>query len=250
MLQEHLWVKKMQNTLNKKLSKKILILGGSSDIGLELAKILLNTNCILHLHYSNNKNFIRKIKSKKIKLIKSNFATIKKNLILRKFDNNYDIIINLIGYIDNKSFINCSYSDLIKAITINSIIPMLIIKKSVNMMIKKKYGRIINTSSIGVKFGGGKNTFSYSLSKHINEFIPGFYKTISSKNIFYNVLRIGLTDTKMHKKIKSKNMLQRIKMIPVKKIAKPLDIANYIKFLCMENNNFITNEIVNINGGE
>tara|TARA_B100000767_G_C19492972_1_gene421019 strand:- start:448 stop:612 length:165 start_codon:yes stop_codon:yes gene_type:complete len=54
----------------------------------------------------------------------------------------------------------------------------------------------------------------------------------------------------MHKKIKSKNMLQRIKMIPVKKIAKPLDIANYIKFLCMENNNFITNEIVNINGGE
>jgi 3-oxoacyl-[acyl-carrier protein] reductase len=127
---------------------------------------------------------------------------------------------------------------------------MLIIKKSVNMMIKKKYGRIINTSSIVVKFGGEKNTFSYSLSKHINEFIPGFYKAISSKNIFYNVLRIGLIDTKVHKKIKSKNMLQRIKMIPVKKIAKPLDIANYIKFLCMENNNFITNEIVNINGGE
>ena len=240
----------MQNTLNKKLPKKILILGGSSDIGCELAKILLENDCILHLHYFNNKNILERTNSKKIKLIKSNFATTKKNLILKKFDNNYDIIINLIGYIDNKNFIKCSYNDLIKAITINSIIPMLIIKKSVNRMIKKKYGRIINTSSIGVKFGGGKNTFSYSLSKHINEFIPGFYKEISSNNIFYNVLRIGLTDTKMHKKIKSKNMIQRIKMIPIKKIAQPVDIANYINFLCMENNNFITNEVININGGE
>ena len=41
----------MQNTLNKKLTKKILILGASSDIGYELTKIFLNTNSFLHLHY-------------------------------------------------------------------------------------------------------------------------------------------------------------------------------------------------------
>mgnify|MGYP001162533855 FL=1 len=117
-------------------------------------------------------------------------------------------------------------------------------------MSQKKYGRIINSSSIGVKFGGGKNTFSYSLSKHINEFIPSYYKKMSKNNVFYNVLRIGLTDTKIHKKINRKNMLQRIKMIPAKKIAKPVDIANYINFLCFEKNNFITNEIINISGGE
>ena len=36
-------------------------------------------------------------------------------------------------------------------------------------MIKNKFGRILQTSSIGVKFGGGKNTFNYSLSKKLNE---------------------------------------------------------------------------------
>ena len=45
-------------------------------------------------------------------------------------------------------------------------------------------------------------------------------------------------------------MIQRVKMLPTKKMAKPIDIANYINFLCLENNNFITNEIINISGGE
>ena len=151
----------MQNILNKKLNKKILIMGGSSDISKELIKIFINTNNFLHLHYFKNRNFLKKIKSKKIKLIRSDFALKDKRLILNKFDNNYDIIINLVGYIDNKSFENYSYDNLVKSIGVNSIIPMLIIRKSLNNMYKKKYGRIINTSSIGVKFGGGKNTFSY-----------------------------------------------------------------------------------------
>ena len=43
-------------------------------------------------------------------------------------------------------------------------------------MWEKKYGRIINTLSIGVKFGGGVNTFSYSISKYLNEFIPSEIK--------------------------------------------------------------------------
>ena len=116
-------------------------------------------------------------------------------------------------------------------------------------MEKKKYGRIINTSSIGVKFGGGGNTFSYSLSKHINEFIPNEIRKLCSKNILYNTLRIGVTNTKFHNKIKNKSISKRTKLIPIKKMASAEDIANYIVFL-IRNNNFIANEIINITGGE
>ena len=52
-------------------------------------------------------------------------------------------------------------------------------------MEKKKFGRVINTSSIGVKFGGGEKTYLYSLSKHINEFIPSYIRKLSNKNILY-----------------------------------------------------------------
>ena len=116
-------------------------------------------------------------------------------------------------------------------------------------MIKNKFGRIVNTSSVGIKFGGGKKTFAYSMSKYLNEFIPSDIRELSSKNIFYNTLRIGVTNTKIHKRVKNKSLKKRIRLIPAKKSASVDDISNYIIYL-IRNNNFITNEIVSITGGE
>jgi len=228
--------------------KKILILGGNSDIGKKIIdKLENNKNFILNVHYNNV--FSIKKYSKKIKLIKKNFLYVNNENVKKIFDNNYDIIINLVGYVSSQSFLNFSLREIQKTILINSFVPFLIIRNSLNNMIKKKYGRIINTSSIGVKFGGGNRTFSYSLSKHINEFIPGEVRKLYSKNIFYNTLRIGLTNTKFHKKIKDKSIKERIKLIPVKKMATTNDVADYIIYLIIKNN-FITNEIINITGGE
>ena len=117
-------------------------------------------------------------------------------------------------------------------------------------MIKKKWGRIVNSSSIGVKFGGGNQTFEYSLSKHLNEFIPNYFKKIAHKNVFYNTVKIGLTNTKIHKKISNKNLTKRTKLLPIKKMATSKDIANYIFFIASNENQFITNEVINITGGE
>ena len=188
--------------------------------------------------YKKNLNFIKK------DLLKLNEKNVKK-----VFENDYDVIINLIGYVSNQSFKNFSLKEIQKTILINSFAPLLVIRNSLKNMEKKNYGRIINTSSVGVKFGGGVNTFSYSLSKHINEFIPGEIRKLYSKNVLYNTLRIGVTNTKFHKKIKNKSIKKRIKLIPIKKMASANDIANYIIFL-IRDNNFITNEIINITGGE
>ena len=79
-------------------------------------------------------------------------------------------------------------------------------------MKRKKYGRIINTSSIGTKFGGGNSTFAYSLSKYVNEFIPGEIRKLSSNNILYNTIRIGVTDTKFHKKDKKQVIKEKNKI--------------------------------------
>ena len=47
-----------------------------------------------------------------------------------------------------------------------------------------------------------------------------------------------------------KNLTKRIKLLPVKKMAKPSDIANYIYYISSNENQFITNELINITGGE
>ena len=231
------------------MKKKVLILGGSSDIGIELTKKFLNENNYkISVHYNKDKKVIKNFKNK-CNLVKADLSTLNYKKIIKKFDNDYDIIINLIGYINNKSFEKSSIESLEKTLRINSLIPLIIIKKSIKKMLKKNWGRIINTSSIGVKFGGGNSTFEYSLSKHLNEFIPSYFNKIANKNIFYNVLKIGLTDTKIHNKISNKDIAKRTKLLPVKKMASANDIANYIIFLTRDNN-FITNEIINITGGE
>ena len=228
--------------------KKILILGGNSDIGLQLLKNLVNDeNFKIHVHY--NKKFSKKNIQENIKLIKKDLSKINSKNLNKVFDNNYDIIVNLVGYVSKQSFSNFSIKEVQKTILVNSLVPFMIIRNSLKNMSKNNYGRIINTSSIGVKFGGGINTFSYSLSKHLNEFMPSEIKKLSSKNILYNTVRIGVTDTKFHKKIKNKSIQKRIKLIPLKKMATTKDIAKYIFYLIVENN-FITNEVINITGGE
>ena len=54
----------------------------------------------------------------------------------------------------------------------------------------------------------------------------------------------------MHRKIPNKNLSERTKLVPVKKMASPNTIANYIFYISTEQNQFITNEIIKITGGE
>ncbi len=228
--------------------KKVLILGGSSDIGIKvIEKLIEDKNLLLSIHYNR---FPPKLKfKKKINFIKKNLFDVNEKNINKIFENDYDIIINLVGYVSDQSFFNFSLKELNKTISINSIVPYLIIRNSLKNMIKKKFGRIVNTSSVGIKFGGGKKTFAYSISKYLNEFIPSDIRELSSKNIFYNTLRIGVTNTKFHKKIKNKSLKNRVKLIPANKLGSVDDVSNYIMYL-IRNNNFITNEIVSITGGE
>ncbi len=232
--------------------KTVLILGASSDIGLATVEIFLKHGWIVYYHYNSSKQFKIK-KNKNLKLLKLNFLDTEKKInnklkILSKIK--IDSLINLVGYIDNKSFENFKIDQLLKSIKVNSVVPYFIIKKILPNMVKEEFGRILQTSSIGVKFGGGKNTFNYSLSKKINEFIPSNIKNLASKNILMNTLVIGVTNTKIHKKIKFKDINKRKKLIPIQRFAETFEIARYIYFLSSEENSYITGQRLNISGGE
>ena len=143
---------------------------------------------------SNSRRLINLKKFGALKIVKLNFNKINeknyKKILKKNFNEKYDSFLNLIGYIDNKSFSTFNLESAIKSISINAIIPMLIVKKIIGKMLKQKYGRIVNSSSIGIKFVGGENTFNYSLSKQTLEFIPRDYKNWAKNNVFINNIRI------------------------------------------------------------
>lgn len=230
--------------------KKVLILGGSSDIGRTLVNILSqNNNYELFIHHSKS----IQLKNKKCKYIKYDFLEYKNKFpktVLKSFSNNFDVIINLVGYIDQKGFFTTNVQQTLSSIKVNCLVPNEIIRMNIKHMIKKNYGRIINISSIGVKFGGGKKTYNYSISKHCLEFISKEIRDLASKNILTNNLRVGVTKTKLHKKIKNNiDLKKRIKLIPIKRMISTQEVAEFIKIL-VEDNVVIANEIIALSGGE
>ena len=199
----------------KNRKKHVLILGGSSDIGTEVVENFLRLGWNVTAHFFKNKKKLYTLKknSKNLNIVKFNFANYNntniEKLMVKKFNEKYDSIVNLIGYVDNKGFENTNLNSILKSITINALIPILIEKMLVKRMLLQKWGRILNCSSIGVKFGGGANSYNYSLSKHCLEFIPNSYKNWAKKNVFINNLRIGVTNTKMHNKMKRKSKIKK-----------------------------------------
>ena len=92
-----------------KHNRHVLILGGSSDIGVEVVKIFLKLNWEVTAQYHKNIKNLSILKNYgKLNLIKFNFADDKylrsEKSITKKFNKKYDAVINLVGYIDNKSF--------------------------------------------------------------------------------------------------------------------------------------------------
>ena len=236
------------------MKKKVLILGSSSSIGLDIIKIFLKNNFEIIAHYNKgNQNFFNFLKKNNINKIKFNFSTdVKKieNFSKNKLFSKCDVLINAIGQIKAIDYEKISSSQILDSIKVN-LIPGIVFTKNLGIqMNRRKWGRVVHLGSIGVKFGGGEKNFPYSLSKHALEFFPSKSKKWVKNNVLMNTVRVGLTDTKIHKKLPSKNLKERIKLIPMKRMATTKEIAKLIYYLGSNENSFISNEVITIAGGE
>jgi 3-oxoacyl-[acyl-carrier protein] reductase len=238
-------------------NKTILILGASSDIGIATCMVFLKKNWNVIGHYYSNNYKLKVLKEKypgKLALFKLNLENPELiNSFLKKkknFFSSVDSFVSLIGFMQPSSSGNLNHKIFLKHININYYSNLLFINVIRKFMIKKKWGRILLSSSIGTKFGGSDLTFAYSISKFCNEFIPNLFRKKLAKYILYNVIQIGVTKTKIHKRAGKKNLDKRVKLIPTNRIATPTEVANEIYNLNSENNQLIHNQIVNISGGE
>ncbi len=233
--------------------KKILILGASSDIGIKVVERFLKDGFYIIAHYNKNKKKLSKFKGQNIEFLKFDLRKINK---LEKFISqkghklNFSYFLSLTGYMKLNSFLNFKIADFCDHLNVNYLSSILFIRKVLTKMQKNNFGRILLTTSIGTKYGGGINNYMYSLTKFMNEFIPMYIRKISQKNISFNVMQIGLTDTKLILKDKKKNLKKRISLIPIKRMAKADEVADYIFHTLKRDNVLLTNNILNISGGE
>lgn len=187
-----------------------------------------------------------------LKLIRADF-TLETDIhtFLSKLNMPIDSLINDAGsYHVMKHFSELTLNELNCAFMINTFTPILLTSKLFLNMQNKRFGRIVNISSIASKYGGSSHSMHYGCAKRALE---GITKTLAREGAEYNVLvntiRPGVIDTEAHEKFK-KNMEARVSLIPMKKKGTPEDIAKMAYYLGSEENNFITSEIITIAGGE
>ncbi|MBI4823532.1 MAG: SDR family oxidoreductase [Nitrospirae bacterium] len=162
----------------------------------------------------------------------------------------HSLINNAGAYVTQKHFTDLTVKDIAETFMVNAFAPMMLSFKLFMQMKKRRFGRIVNISSIAAKYGGSSVSVHYGCSKLALE---GMTKTLAREGADYNILvntvRPGVIDTEFHKKF-PKDMSERIKMIPLKRMGSPADIAEMVYYLGSDKNSFITNEVIAVAGGE
>ena len=161
-----------------------------------------------------------------------------------------DIIVNCAGIHKAGNCEDLTVHDFQNILQINLIAPFQIISGLVKGMKERKYGRILNISSIWSIVSKEKRSI-YSASK---SGLDGLTRTLALElapfNILVNSIAPGYVNTDMIQQYNSKNELEKIKeIIPLKRFAEPGEIAELVKFLSSEKNSYITGQIIPIDGG-
>jgi NAD(P)-dependent dehydrogenase (short-subunit alcohol dehydrogenase family) len=236
--------------------RQVLVTGASSDIGLAVCRKYLENDykVVGHYHRGQRAFFQLLETSSNMTSIQVDFSN-PENLersIAGNADlfSQSDVVVNAASLVENQPFEDITAANILRAISINLIPGMLLMRTIAPAMVTRGWGRFVHLSSIGVKFGGGSSTFCYSLSKHAMEFLPSCTKDWAAHNVFVNVIRVGITDTRLHAFIPNKDMTKRVSLIPIKRMAQPEEMAKYIFWCGSEKNTFMSRQIIEVAGGE
>ena len=236
-------------------NKKVIITGATGGIGNAITDFFCKQKSSI-LATGTNQQKLNLLKEKYNKINIKNFD-ISKHDNIENFVNEVsdilsggpDILINNAGITKDNLSLRMNMQEWQNVIDLNLTSTFLLCKYTLKKMIKNKYGKIVNITSV-VGHTGNVGQANYTASK---SGIIGFSKSLSldyaKKNININCVSPGFIETNMTSKIDEKFKEHIISKIPSNKLGKPEDVANVVGFLSSDLSNYITGETIHVNGG-
>lgn len=245
--------------------KRVLITGASGGMGAAFAELFADYGARLGLHYAKNEDeasrLLASVRRKgteakifKADLLRSEEITKLANSFIKKFGG-IDVLINNAGAVfDQIDFRELEEKSWQNTFDLNVKAPFLLSRFVFDVMKDHGGGRIINLSSVNVKYGGSAKSMHYVASKAALESITRtFAKEGAKYKILVNAIRPGVIDTPMRTKIAGytkEDFEKRVAIVPLKRAGKPIDVARMALFLASEAGNFITGEVFTVAGGD
>ena len=170
------------------------------------------------------------------------------DLIGKKFKP-LDILVNNAGITKDGLFIRMKEDDWDRVLAVNLKGSFLCGQQAAKQMMKQRSGSIVNIASI-VGIMGNPGQANYSASK---AGLIGLTKTmareLAPRNITVNAIAPGFIDTDMTRVLDDKIRDKLIEQIPLARLGLPADIAHSVAFLVSGQSNYITGQVINVNGG-
>jgi len=231
--------------------RNVFISGASRGIGKSMAIHFANNNFNVVGTSRNNFNFDEESENLfPIKLDITSRDDVKKCFEeLKSKDLLPNILINNAGITADQLFLRMSDDDWDNVINTNLNGTFNLTKVFLKNMIKNRFGRIINISSISGLMGN-PGQVNYSSSKAaLNGFTRSLAKEVGSRNITVNCIAPGFIDTDMTSYLNENEKTEILKKIPLNKFGKPEDISKLAMFLISDDASYITGQTISIDGG-
>ena len=240
-------------------AKVALITGATRGIGKQIALELASQGYDIALNYRKQNEELealkKEIESKNVKCLTvygdvSNYEDVENFIkeIIKEFGK-IDVLVNNAGITKDMLLMRMKKEDFESVIDVNLIGTFNVTKNVIPYMMKSRNGKIVNISSV-VGISGNAGQTNYSASKAgIIGFTKSLAKEVASRNINVNAIAPGFIKTDMTDVLKDEVKEEISKTIPLKRMGEAKDVANLVKFLVSEESNYITGQVINVDGG-
>mgnify|MGYP000380790708 FL=1 len=239
--------------------KCAVITGASRGIGKCIATKFAKEGANIVINYRNNEEEALKVKQEledlgsQVLVVKADVSELEQaeNLIkeAKKEFGRVDILVNNAGITKDNLIIRMKEEDFDSVIKTNLKGAFNCLKAVTPIMLKQKYGKIVNMASV-VGVVGNPGQVNYCASKAgLIGMTKSLAKEIGSRNITVNAIAPGFIDTDMTKILSDDQKKKILSQIPLNKFGNVEDIANVALFLGSENSNYITGQVIHVDGG-
>lgn len=241
------------------MNKVAIVTGSSRGIGKAIALQLAKDGYNIVVNYTNNEEKALKVatlcEAYKVETlcVKADVSNVEEvnamiEATLQKWGR-IDCLVNNSGITKDNILLRLSTQDFNDVINVNLNGTFNCIKAVTKPMMKQKSGVIINMSSV-IGIMGNIGQANYAASK---AGVIGLTKSVArelvSRNIRCNAVAPGFIETAMTKKLDEKIRNEIVKQVPMQRIGSVSDIANVVSFLASDKANYITGQVINVDGG-
>lgn len=239
--------------------KVAIVTGGTRGIGRAIALKLADHGANIVINYRNSDKEAEELKAileeKGVKVLTvkcdiSNFED-SKNLMdkCKEVFGKIDILVNNAGITKDTLIMRMKEEDFDNVIDVNLKGTFNCAKHASAIMLKQRFGKIINMTSV-VGIAGNAGQVNYAASKAgVIGLTKSLAKELGSRGITVNAVAPGFINTDMTASLSEKVKEEASKNIPLKRLGDPEDVANLVEFLASDAANYITGQVINVDGG-